>query len=87
MPLVPCPPCIRRLPLMMLDAVPVVMLETLMAEADVSVACFPFRAVATLPMPVMVTLAADSESTFNAELVVSVACFPERVVLRSTPSR
>ena len=41
----PCPPCILKLPLMVLAAVPVVMLETLKAVALVIVACFPLRVV------------------------------------------
>ncbi len=66
---------------MVLDAVPVVMLETLMAELVVSVGCFPFNAVAISPIPVKVMLlvalsvVAATDATLNAELVVNVACF------------
>ncbi len=42
----------------------------------VIVGCFPAKAVATSPVPVIETLAAATEATLNAELVVSAACFP-----------
>ena len=71
----------RKLPLMVLLAVPVVMLETVMAELDVSVGCFPFSAVAISPIPVKVMLlvalsvVAATDATLKAELAVNVACF------------
>ena len=40
-----------------------------MAELDVSVGCFPFKAVATFP-----TIGSEIDATFRAELVVSVSC-------------
>ena len=79
--LVPCPPGMRRLPLMVLVAGPVVMLETLMAELVVNVGCFPFNAAATSPTPVIVTLAAATDPTIRLLLLVISGCFPARVAL------
>ena len=67
---------------MVLLAVPVVMLETVMAELDVSVGCFPFNAVATSPIT-----GNETDATLRAELVVSVACFAASVVAISTPAK
>ena len=71
----------RRLPLMVLMAVPVVMLETVMAELDVSVGCFPLSAVATFT-PAIVTAA-----TLRLLLVVKTSCFAASVVDISTPAK
>ena len=62
-----------------------------MAELVVSVACFPFSAVAISPIPVKVMLlvalsvVAATEDTLREELVVSVACFPLRAVTILVP--
>ena len=81
----PRPPVIRNP--CMLDAAAVVREFALRAVVLVIDGCFPLRAVATFPVPVIVTLAAVTEDTFRAEPVVSVACFSERVVAMSVPLR
>ena len=60
---------------MLLDAL-VVRELALRLVLDVIVACFEANAVATSPVPVIVTLAAATDATLNALLVVSAACFP-----------
>ena len=44
--------------------------------------CFPLKAVATSPVPVIETLAAATDATLRTELVVSVACLPLSAVRR-----
>ena len=73
------------------------MLETLNAELVVSVACFPFNAVAMSPTPVKVMLLvalsvdAATEFTLKALLVVNVFCLAltaaEIKVMISVPPR
>ena len=71
----------RSPPLMVEYPAPVVMLETLMVELVVNVACFAESAVAMSPTPVrlmlLVALSVDAatEATLNALLVVRVFCF------------
>ena len=82
----------RSPPLMVLNAVPVVMLETLNAVLVVKVACFAESAVATSPTPVRLMLLvalsveAATEATLNAVLVVSVACLPLNAVTTLVPA-
>ena len=75
----------------------VVTLATLRVELDVSELCFPLKAVAMSPTPVIVmplvavTVAAATDATLNAELVVKVFCFalsPAEIrVIMSLPPR
>ena len=70
---------------MVLYPTPVVMLETLMAELDVSKGCFPLSALARSPTPVrdmlLVALSVDAvtDATLSELVDDSNACFCERV--------
>ena len=80
MPLVPCPPVIRK-PLR-LDVLAVVRELTLTALLVVSVACFPEIAVATLPSPV--TVSAPPTVTDELSIAAPSAC-SSRVAMMSRP--
>ncbi len=83
-----CAPQVAMLPRPPVIVIPVVAVTdaTLKAVALVIVACFPFSAVATSPVPVIAT-----EATLKAELVVNVFCFvptaAEIRVMMSVPPR